>query len=81
MVIWFVESTSDLEERIDTIEHIVGSGGLWIAWPKKSSKKVTDLSEPHVRRIAMAAGWVDYKVCSIDDTWSGLRFSRRGGLK
>jgi hypothetical protein len=25
----------------------------------------------------LAAGLVDYKVCSIDSTWSGLRFTRR----
>jgi len=77
MVVWFVRSMSDLEERIDKIESLVGSRGLWIAWPKKTSKIESDVSEPHVRRIAMAAGWVDYKVCSIDETWSALRFSRR----
>lgn len=25
----------------------------------------------------LAAGLVDYKVCSIDRTWSGLRYTRR----
>jgi hypothetical protein len=24
-----------------------------------------------------AAGVVDYKICAIDETWSGLRFARR----
>jgi hypothetical protein len=52
-------------------------GGLWIAWPKKTSPLAGDLTQPEVRRFGLAAGWVDYKVCAIDDTWSGLLFARR----
>jgi len=50
---------------------------LWIAWPKKASGVKTDLSENLVREFGLAAGWVDYKVCAIDETWSGLCFARR----
>ena len=27
--------------------------------------------------VALAAGMVDSKVCAIDETWSGLRLTRR----
>ena len=50
---------------------------LWIAWPKKASGVKTDLDENIVREFGLAAGWVDYKVCAIDQTWSGLCFARR----
>ena len=50
---------------------------LWIAWPKKASGIKTDLSENVVREFGLDAGWVDYKVCAIDETWSGLCFARR----
>jgi hypothetical protein len=50
------------------------AGGLWIAWPKRSSGVATDLDENVVREIGLAAGLVDNKVCAIDATWSGLRF-------
>ena len=50
---------------------------LWIAWPKKASGVATDLTESIVRAFGLAAGWVDYKVCAIDETWSGLCFARR----
>ena len=50
---------------------------LWIAWPKKASGVKTDLTENVVREFGLDAGWVDYKVCSIDETWSGLCFARR----
>lgn len=50
------------------------AGGLWIAWPKRSSGVVTELDENVVREIGLADGLVDNKVCAIDATWSGLRF-------
>jgi CheY-like chemotaxis protein len=50
---------------------------LWIAWPKKTSGVATDLTENAIREFGLAAGWVDYKVCAIDETWSGLCFARR----
>jgi hypothetical protein len=52
-------------------------GGLWIAWPKKASGAVSDLSQAMVRQAGLDAGLVDFKVCSMDATWSGLRFTRR----
>ena len=52
-------------------------GMLWVAWPKKASKVETDLSENLIRDFGLATGLVDTKVCAIDETWSGLRFSRR----
>jgi hypothetical protein len=50
------------------------AGGLWIAWPKRSSGVPTELDENVVREIGLADGLVDNKVCAIDATWSGLRF-------
>ncbi len=50
---------------------------LWIAWPKQASGIATDLKESIVREFGLSAGWVDYKVCAIDETWSGLCFARR----
>jgi hypothetical protein len=52
-------------------------GPIWIAWPKKASGVMTDLSQQVVREVGLGAGLVDYKVCSIDETWSGLLFTRR----
>jgi hypothetical protein len=50
------------------------NGGLWIAWPKRSSGVATELTEDVVRDIAVGeTTLVDNKVCAIDETWSGLR--------
>jgi len=37
----------------------------------------TDLNGNIVRETGLAAGWVDYKVCAINQTWSGLAFKKR----
>ena len=77
LTIWFTKSRRDLERRVVRLGSTAGPGGLWIAWPKKSSGVATDLSPGIVRRVGLASGLVDYKVCSIDATWTGLRFTRR----
>jgi hypothetical protein len=56
---------------------LTANGMLWIAWPKKSSGVVTDLTEQRVQRIGLDAGLIDVKVCAIDETWSGLKFVYR----
>ena len=53
------------------------AGGLWVAWPKRTSGVTTDLTENVVRDVFLSSGLVDNKVCAIDDTWSGLRFRVR----
>ena len=53
------------------------TGMIWIGWPKKASGVATDLTEGAVRRVGLATGFVDVKVCAIDATWSGLKFVRR----
>ena len=77
LTLWFAKSARDLEGRIARMAASIGRDGLWIAWPKKASGVVTDLSEGLVRRSGLATGLVDYKICAIDATWSGLRFARR----
>lgn len=47
---------------------------LWVAWPKRSSKVATDLTEDVLREVALPRGLVDNKVCAITEIWSGLRF-------
>ena len=56
---------------------LVTSGMVWIAWPKKSSGVITDLSFEAVQRVGLKHGLVDVKICAIDDVWSGLKFVYR----
>jgi hypothetical protein len=77
LTLWFARSRAELQSNIGRMARLGEDGGLWILWPKKSSGVTTDLSQTVVREVAMAAGLVDFKVCSVDETWSGLRFTRR----
>lgn len=80
ITIWFATSRRAVERRFGTVAKAVGEGTLWMAWPKGSSAVETDLSEDVVREIALPAGLVDTKVCAIDETWSGLRLTRRRSI-
>ncbi len=71
----FLEWQSELEEAWPRLLPLLDQrGGLWIAWPKRASKRPTDLSDSVVRESGLATGLVDNKVCAIDETWSALRF-------
>lgn len=78
LLIWFVRSRAELTRRIGAVAARLGAGGVWIAWPKKGSAFEGDVTQNDVRRTGLASGLVDFKICAIDDTWSGLRFVRRG---
>jgi hypothetical protein len=74
----FARSCEELERRFPKVSRRVEEGGgLWIVWPKKTSALAGDLAEPAVREFGLLAGWVDYKICAVDETWSGLLFARR----
>ncbi|MDQ3009307.1 MAG: hypothetical protein M3X11_01185 [Acidobacteriota bacterium] len=81
LIVWFIRMRIELEERINEMRGLTGNGGLWIAWPKKAARKeggvASDLTENIVRDTGLAVGLVDYKVCAIDATWSGLKFAVR----
>jgi hypothetical protein len=77
MALWFVRQRFDLESRLDGILEKVRGGKLWILWPKASSGVQSDLTQNVVRKIGLDANWVDFKVCSFDQTWSGLCFTAR----
>jgi hypothetical protein len=82
VIVSFHTRRADLERRFPTLMDAVEvDGGLWIAWPKRSSGVATDVTEDTVREVALPTCMVDNKVCAIDDTWSGLRLVWRRELR
>jgi hypothetical protein len=78
VVVFFVTRRAELARRFPSfVRSLEVDGGLWVAWPKKTSGVATDLAFDAVQEIGLDAGLVDNKVCAIDGTWSGLRFVRR----
>jgi hypothetical protein len=78
VVLLFVHRLADLHRRFASAERVVGIPGvLWIVWPKKTSALAADVGEREVREFGLGRDWVDYKICAVDETWSGLAFGRR----
>jgi hypothetical protein len=74
VVVAFVTTERALSADVEKARpRLTPAGGLWLAWPKRSSGVTTDVTESVVRQILLASGLVDNKVCAIDETWSGLR--------
>lgn len=73
----FVRSRADYARRLAALAPKLGGAALWVIWPKKTSALAGDLGENEVRARGLAAGLVDFKVCAVDATWSGLKFVRR----
>jgi hypothetical protein len=78
LIVLFVDSQRSLRQQFSKFARkLTPNGTLWIAWPKKASGVITDLSENSVREIGLEAGLVDVKVCAVNDIWSGLKFVYR----
>jgi hypothetical protein len=78
LIILFADSQKKLKTEFPRLARKLSQNGmLWIAWPKKASGVITDLSDNDVRNIGLAAGLVDVKVCAVNDVWSGLKFVYR----
>jgi hypothetical protein len=78
VIVAFFDRGADLERRLPALVGALDhAGGLWLAWPKRASGVATDLTDDVVRRLGLATGLVDNKVCAIDQTWSGLRLVYR----
>lgn len=78
VILLFVTEGQALEARFGELAGMLTSaGGLWVAWPKKSSKIDNNLTFETVQGVGLAAGLVDNKSCAIDADWQGLRFVYR----
>ncbi|WP_126174808.1 DUF3052 family protein [Tsuneonella rigui] len=78
----FVTERADLEAKLATLRNqIAPNGQVWVSWPKKATKVPTDITEDTIREVALPMGYVDTKVCAIDETWSGLKLVIRKELR
>lgn len=75
ITLWFARGRAELDANIAQMRPRAAGGGLWILWPKRSGK--ADINQLVVRKIGLAHGLVDFKIASVNATWSGLRFTLR----
>jgi len=75
---FFTTHRSELKKQLRRLRtKIADSGTLWVSWAKKSSGVASDVTEDVIREVALPLGFVDIKVCAVDETWSGLKLMIR----
>jgi hypothetical protein len=74
----FVKERRALAEHLRQLrQKIAEDAAVWVSWPKKSSGVPTDITEDVIRTVALPLGFVDIKVCAVDEVWSGLKLMIR----
>jgi hypothetical protein len=74
----FVKERQILARELKRLRQLLpDTGVLWVSWPKKSSGDATDITEDVIREVCLPLGFVDVKVCAVDETWSGLKLMIR----
>lgn len=78
----FTTSRAELGQLLAQYRQLLNPEGVvWVSWPKKAAKVQTDVTEDTVRELALPLGWVDIKVCAVDEVWSGLKLVVRKELR
>ncbi|HYD25511.1 MAG TPA: hypothetical protein VEB68_12005 [Croceibacterium sp.] len=78
----FVTARLELERLLAELRGTIAPDGMvWVSWPKKAAKVLTDITETTIREVALPLGFVDVKVCAVDETWSGLKLVIRKALR
>jgi hypothetical protein len=78
----FVTARVDLAKELRRLRKALRSDAtIWVSWPKKSAGVPTDVTEDVVRAVALPLGFVDVKVCAVDQTWSALKLVVRKELR
>ena len=78
----FVTNAAYLKQQLELLRHRIRPDAIvWISWPKKSANISTDVTENVIREIALPMGFVDIKVCAVNEVWSGLKLVIRKELR
>lgn len=74
----FTTSRPELAANLIKLQRALKPDGMiWVSWPKKAAKVLTDVTEDVVRGEALALDLVDVKVAAMDGVWSGLKLVSR----
>jgi CheY-like chemotaxis protein len=74
LTLWFVRDPDVYLAGLRNMRQRMAKTRLWIIYPKGQK---TGLTQFVVRDSALAMGLVDYKICSVNETWTGLLFTRK----
>ncbi|MCU1335527.1 MAG: hypothetical protein JWO19_1108 [Bryobacterales bacterium] len=78
LTLWFVREPDAYLSGLAAMRRRAFATRLWIIYPKQQAGRApSGLTQGLVRESALAVGLVDYKVCSVNEIWTGLLFTRK----
>jgi CheY-like chemotaxis protein len=72
LTLYFVHNPASCAGALPAMRHLAAKTKLWILWRKSSG-----VTQPFLRKSSAAVGLVDYKICSVNNTWSAMLFARK----
>lgn len=72
VTLWFAGDAAACAAALPAMRQLAARTRLWILWRKGGA-----VTQQFLRESAAAVGLVDYKICSVDDTWSAMLFARK----
>ena len=75
LTLWFVRDADAYLSGLPATRKRAMAGRIWIVYPK--GRQASGLTQGLIREAALALGLVDYKVCSVNEVWTGLLFTRK----
>jgi hypothetical protein len=72
VTIWFVHDFAGFQAALPRMRRVASLSRLWILWRKG---KQDGLDGNVIRQGGIEVGLVDYKICSVNQTWSGMVFA------
>jgi hypothetical protein len=76
LALCFVRTRAELGALVELLgAQLPRAAHVWVLHPKAARKP--DFNQNDVRDAGLAMGLVDYKVCSVEENWSGLKFAWR----
>ena len=73
----FLDNCDVLQPTLSRVRELARHTKLWMLWRKGVHKTSRGINERVLRENAIALGLVDYKICSVNEVWSGMLFAAK----
>jgi hypothetical protein len=78
ITLWFVRDPDAYANGLAAARKRTATSRLWVIYPKQQAgRSPSGLTQGFIREAALSVGLVDYKVCSVNEVWTGLLFTRK----
>lgn len=77
LTLWFVRDPDAYLSALPGLRRRAITSRIWVVYPKQARKPASGLTQGFIREAALSVGLVDYKVCSVNEVWTGLLFTKK----